>query len=93
MNNLNVITTFNQWLNAEIKVNDELSRQAIIHEGLDSLELLLDFNAATIKILCETVRRPGGMDENNNRPHPGNHISALSVIRLQQATYAADIYY
>ena len=85
------ITTFDEWLQTEMKVSDANSRDAIVNEGLDSLDLLLDFNEATIKILCETVRKPGGVDE-NNRPHPGNHISALTVIRLQQATYAAEIY-
>ena len=92
MQNPNAVTTFNQWLNVEMKVNNAQSRLAIINEGLDSLELLLDFDSATIKILCETVRRPGGMD-GDNRPHPGNHVSALSVIRLQQATFAANIYF
>ena len=88
-----VAISFDDWLQTEMKVSEASSRTAIVNEGLDSLELLLDFNSATIKILCETVRRPGGIDATTNLPHAGNHVSALSVIRLQQATFAAEIYF
>ena len=87
------ISDFEKWLRDEMKVSDEKSRKAIENEGLDDLDILLEFTAATIKILCETVRRPGGIDSTTNVAHAGNHISALSLIRLQQATYVANVYF
>ena len=41
---------------------------AIIGEGLDNFDALVDFNKDDIKFLCYTVRKPGGLmeDPNNN---------------------------
>ena len=46
--------------------NDQLGTDranAIIGEGLDNFDALVDFNKDDIKYLCYTVRKPGGLME------------------------------
>ncbi len=70
---------------------------AIIAEGLNDFDALIDFNKDDIKSLCSTVRKPGGtvVDPNDNTRtvnNPGMSIPAISESRLQLAAYGAAIY-
>lgn len=80
--------------------NDQLGTDranAIIGEGLDNFDALVDFNKDDIKSLCYTVRKPGGLmeDPNNNArqiSNPGTSIPAIAESRLQVCAYGARIY-
>ena len=80
--------------------NDQLGTEranAIIAEGLDSFDALVDFNKDDIKSLCSTVRKPGGTieDPNDNTrqiSNPGTSIPAISEGRLQLCAYVTGIY-
>ncbi len=70
---------------------------AIIAEGLNSFDTLVDFNKDDIKSLCSTVRKPGGtvVDPNDNTRtvnNPGMSIPAIAESRLQLSAYGAAIY-
>jgi hypothetical protein len=70
---------------------------AIMAEGLDSFDSLVDFDKDDIKSLCSTVRKPGGMivdlnDRNRNINNPRTSIPAIAEGRLQLCAYAATIY-
>ena len=75
--------------------NDQLGTEranAIIAEGLDGFDALVDFNKDDIKSLCSTVRKPGGTieDPNDNTrqiSNPGTSIPAISEGRLQLCAY------
>jgi ribosomal protein L29 len=73
-------------------------RVAIQDEGLETLPDLLEFDEDGIKILCTSVRKPGGMipDPANpllRVPNLGYSISALSERRLKAAVYTAKVYH
>ncbi len=80
--------------------NDQLGTDranAIIGEGLDNFNALVDFNKDDIKSLCSTVRKPGGLmeDPNDNTrqiSNPGTSIPAIAESRLQICAYGSRIY-
>ncbi len=70
---------------------------AIIAEGLNTFDALVDFNKDDIKSLCSTVRKPGGTiqdpnDANRQISNPGTSIPAISEGRLQLCAYGTSIY-
>ena len=72
-------------------------RIAIQSEGLAILDDLLEFDDASIKILCSSVRKPGGLVTDPNDPtrmivDPGFNIPAICEKRLKWAAYAARCY-
>ena len=72
-------------------------RVAIQNEGLSVIEDLLEFDDDGIKVLCNSVRKPGGLVVDPNDPNrlvvnPGFNIPAISEKRLKWAAYGAKIY-
>ena len=72
-------------------------REAVREEGLETITDLADFDEEDIKILCASVRKPGGTigDPNDNTrriPNPGFSIPAIAEKRLKLACYGARIY-
>ena len=72
-------------------------RVAVQEEGLELIEDFLEFDEEGIKVLCNSVRKPGGTiqdptDATRVIPNPGFSISAISERRMKQATYVARIY-
>ena len=77
--------------------NAGAKRDAVMVEGLETLEDFAEFDDGSIKILCSSVRKPGGViedpdDENARVPNPGHSIPAICEERMKQAAYAAKIY-
>ena len=72
-------------------------RVAVQDEGLNVIEDFLEFDEDGIKVLCSSVRKPGGqmVDPANAEAmivNPGYSISAISERRMKQAVYVASIY-
>ena len=72
-------------------------RDAIRNEGMESIEDLTEFEDDDVKVLCASVRKPGGtiQDPNNAAqriPNPGHSVPAISEKRLKLACYGAKIY-
>ena len=76
---------------------ENLRRVAVQDEGLETIEDFLEFDEDGIKILCNSIRKPGGQiaDAENAGamiPNPGFSVSAISERRIKQAAYVARIY-
>ena len=74
-----------------------LRRVAVQNEGLETIEDFLEFDEECIKVLCNSVRKPGGLMEDvanagNMMNNPGFSISAISERRMKQASYIARIF-
>ena len=72
-------------------------REAVREEGLETISDLADFDEDDVKILCASVRKPGGTvtdphDEMRRIPNPGFSIPAIAEKRLKLACYGAKIY-
>ena len=72
-------------------------RDAVRNEGLDSITDLAEFEVDDIKVVCSSVRKPGGtVDDPVNPglriPNPGHSIPAIAEKRLKVAAYGAAIY-
>ena len=72
-------------------------RQAVMDEGLSVMDDLIEFDDEDIKVLCASVRKPGGTiidpaNANNTIPNPGHSIPAIAEKRLKLACYASKIY-
>ena len=81
----------------DVADNYHARRDAIRNEGLFSMEDLAEFDEQDIKILCSSVRKPGGTvpdaaDPNRMIPNPGYNIPAIAEKRLKLAAYGARIY-
>mmetsp|Transcript_9778 Transcript_9778/g.13827 ORF Transcript_9778/g.13827 Transcript_9778/m.13827 type:complete len:199 (-) Transcript_9778:383-979(-) len=68
-----------------------------MEEGLSSFDDLLEFDDEDIKVLCASVRKPGGTikdpsDANRTIPNPGCSIPAITEKRLKLSSYASKIY-
>ena len=77
--------------------NPGARREAVRQEGLEAITDLADFNEEDVKVLCASVRKPGGtvVDPNDNNrtiPDPGFNIPAIAEKRLKLACYGARIY-
>jgi len=73
-------------------------RQAVMDEGLSTMQDLSEFNEEDVKTLCSLVRKPGGTIVNPNNPverisNPGHSIPAIAEKRLKLACYGAAIYW
>ena len=90
------------YLEDVIGLDDELGpdldakRNAVMEEGLQVLDDLAEFDDNSIKILCASVRKPGGLiddpEDGTRVPNPGHSIPAICEERLKQAAYASKIY-
>ena len=72
-------------------------RTAVMEEGLQTLADFAEFDDDSIKVLCSSVRKPGGVIDDPNEegarvPNPGHSIPAICEERMKQAAYAAKIY-
>ena len=72
-------------------------REAVQEEGLSVITDFVDFDDESIKVLCSSIRKPGGTipDPANNAnriPNPGHSIPAICEKRLKQAAYGARLY-
>ena len=72
-------------------------RLAIQNEGLSVIEDLLEFDDDGIKILCSSVRKPGGLLVDPNDPNcqimnPSFNIPAVCEKRLKWAAFGAKVY-
>ena len=70
---------------------------AMIAEGLDSFESMMDFSKEDIKSLCSSIRKPGGLvvdpnDADRQVQNPGLSIPAIAESRLITCAYGANIY-
>ena len=77
--------------------NPAARRMAIQAEGLSILDDFLEFDEGSIKILCSSVRKPGGLvidpnDATRRIVDPGFNIPAICEKRLKWAVYAACCY-
>ena len=77
--------------------NVHARRDAIRNEGLFVMDDLSEFDEEDIKVLCSSVRKPGGTvpdptDPNRRIPNPGYNIPAIAEKRLRLAAYGARIY-
>ena len=77
--------------------NVHARRDAIRNEGLYSMDDLAEFDEQDVKILCSSMRKPGGMipdpaDPNRMIPNPGYNVPAIAEKRLRLAAYGARIY-
>lgn len=77
--------------------NPAARRAAIQAEGLSVLDDFLEFDDASIKTLCSSVRKPSGLVTDPNDPNrlivdPGFNIPAICEKRLKWAAYAARSY-
>ena len=95
--------TMRTFLREVIGINDTpppdvtARREAVREEGLETINDLADFDEDDVKILCASVRKPGGTveDPNDNTrqiPYPGFSIPAIVGKRLKLACYGARIY-
>jgi len=78
-------------------VNAAGKREAIQSEGLNVIDDLVDFDDDEIKILCQSVRKPGGTVQDPNDPtrtipDPGFKVPAICEKRLKLAANGARIY-
>ena len=90
------------YLEDVIGISDDLGpdldakRNAVMNEGLQVFDDFAEFDDDSIKILCASVRKPGGLiddeEEGVRVPNPGHAIPAICEERLKQAAYAAKIY-
>ena len=65
-------------------------RDAVRSQGMETIDDLIEFDDDDVKILCASVRKPGGtIDDPNDAartiPNPGHSISAISEKRLKLA--------
>ena len=72
-------------------------RDKVRDEGLDQITDLVEFDDEDVKILCASVRKPGGSipdanDATRTIPHPGHSIAAICEKRLRLACYGAKLY-
>ena len=72
-------------------------RDAVRGEGLETITDLADFDEDDVKILCASVRKPGGTvqdpDDNTRMiPNPGFSVPAIAEKRLKLACYGARLY-
>ena len=72
-------------------------REAVRQEGLETITDLADFNEEDVKVLCASVRKPGGTvvdpnDKTRQIPNPGFNIPAIAEKRLKLACYGARMY-
>ena len=58
-----------------------------VEQGIDSIDTLHTLNSDDIKALCDSVRKPGGLNATADGPNPGHQISAIFQKRLKQAVY------
>ena len=70
---------------------------AIIDQGLTSMDDFADFDKEDMITLCASVRKPGGTiqdptDATRQIPNPGNSIPSMCEARLILAAYGATIY-
>ena len=77
--------------------NLNLVRDKVRQEGLDNIGDLIEFDDEDVKILCASIRKPGGTIQDPNDaartiPDPGHSIAAISEKRLRIACYGAKIY-
>ena len=75
----------------------EAKANAMIAEGLDSLDAFLEFDKDSIKALCASIRKPGGLivdpnDAARQIQNPGLPIPAIAEGRLITAVYGAKLY-
>ena len=88
------------WLKYVIKIPDGPTtdtnqvRDVVRGESLDSLLDFLEFKDEDVKILCSSVRNPGGKitdpnDATRTISNPGHGITAISEKRLSLACYGA----
>ena len=78
--------------------NPSARRVAIQNEGLSVIEDLLEFDDDGIKILCSSVRKPGGLVVDPNDPNcqitnSGFNIPAICEKRLKWAAFSAKVYH
>ena len=81
----------------EPQPNTAAKRNAVMEEGLETLSDFAEFDDESIKVLCSSVRKPGGligdpMDPDSRISNPGYSIPAICEERMKQAAYAAKIY-
>lgn len=72
-------------------------RDKVRDEGLDQITDLVEFDDEDVKILCASVRKPGGSIQDPNDatrtiPDPGHSIAAICEKRLRLACYGARLY-
>ena len=82
---------------ADVTGNVHARRDAIRDEGIGSMDDFPEFDEEDIKVLCSSVRKPGGTvqdptDRNRRIPNPGYSIPAIAEKRLRLAAYGARIY-
>ena len=96
------IIIMRQYLRNVIGLATDDQANAIISEGIVSLEDFATFQPADIKTLCSSVRKPGGTikvpnlaNPNHNRriPNPGHTIPALCNTIMVLTAYGAEIYH
>ena len=72
-------------------------RDAVRNEGMQTIDDLAEFEEEDVKILCASVRKPGGTiadpnDATRQIPNLGHSIPAIAEKRLKLACYGARIY-
>ena len=98
----NQATVCRNYLRREIGLNTVAQSDAVMTEGINDLESFALFTKDDIKVLCSSVRKPGGTIPDPNAaqgarrvqqvPNPGVRIPAISEVRMIDAAYTAKIY-
>jgi hypothetical protein len=85
---------FDDYLEAELNIDDVNARQAIFDAGIDSFASMLDLSATEIKEKIDTLRKPGGTIPNpagaGEIRDPGINLTgaqALNLVRLHWYCY------
>ena len=96
MANANAIA-FLAWLQNPTGVGNSESAQAIVNQGIETLDNLNLLDNDDIDIICEGARKPGGFIANLNDatlmiPNPGRPIPALFQMKLKLFAMATQHY-
>ena len=96
MANANAIA-FLAWLQNPTGVGNAESAQAIVNQGIETLDNLNLLDDDDINIICDGARKPGGFIKNLNDatlmiPNPGRPIPALFQMKLKLSAMATQPY-